>query len=105
MRDGVNLARLGIPAVALVTEDFWPWELCGSVTGNARHTQGAVTHPLAGTGEENLRRVAGETVRMYCKAGSMTELLSAADEAAALEGFARQRSNGRLPVDVQHPSG
>ena len=24
VRDGVNLARLGIPAVALVTEDFGP---------------------------------------------------------------------------------
>ena len=24
MRDGINIARRGVPAVALVTEDFWP---------------------------------------------------------------------------------
>ena len=24
MRDGINIAKLNIPAVALVTEEFWP---------------------------------------------------------------------------------
>ncbi len=63
MRDGVNLARLGIPAVALVTEDFWPQgDFVAQSLGMPDIPRVQLPHPLAGTGEENLRRVAGETV-------------------------------------------
>lgn len=63
MRDGVNLARLGIPAVALVTEDFWPQgNFVAQSLGMPDIPRVRLPHPLAGTGEENLRRVAGETV-------------------------------------------
>ena len=63
MRDGVNLARLGIPAVALVTEDFWPQgNFVAQSLGMPDIPRVQLLHPLAGTGEENLRRVAGETV-------------------------------------------
>ena len=63
MRDGVNLARLGIPAVALVTEDFWPQgNFVAQSLGMPDIPRVQLPHPLAGTGEENLRRVAGETV-------------------------------------------
>ena len=63
MRDGVNLARLGIPAVALVTEDFWPQgNFVAQSLGMPDIPRVQLPHPLAGTGEENLRRVASETV-------------------------------------------
>ena len=63
MRDGVNLARLGIPAVALVTEDFWPQgNFVAQSLGMPDIPRVQLPHPLAGTGEENLRRGAGETV-------------------------------------------
>jgi len=63
VRDGVNLARLGIPAVALVTEDFWPQgDFVAQSLGMPDIPRVQLPHPLAGTGEENLRRVAGETV-------------------------------------------
>ena len=63
MRDGVNLARLGVPAVALVTEDFWPQgNFVAQSLGMPDIPRVQLPHPLAGTGEENLRRVAGETV-------------------------------------------
>jgi len=63
VRDGVNLARLGIPAVALVTEDFWPQgNFVAQSLGMPDIPRVQLPHPLAGTGEENLRRVAGETV-------------------------------------------
>ena len=63
MRDGVNLARLGIPAVALITEDFWPQgNFVAQSLGMPDIPRVQLPHPLAGTGEENLRRVAGKTV-------------------------------------------
>ena len=56
MRDGVNLARLGIPAVALVTEDFWPQgNFVAQSLGMPDIPRVQLPHPLAGTGEENLR--------------------------------------------------
>lgn len=61
MRDGINLARLGIPAVALVTEDFWPQ---GDFIANSFGMPGIprirLPHPVAGTGVANLRHVAEE---------------------------------------------
>lgn len=63
MRDGVNLARLGIPAVALVTEDFWPQgNFVAQSLGMPDIPRVQLPHPLAGTGEGSLQTVAGETV-------------------------------------------
>ena len=59
MRDGINIARLGIPSVALVTEDFWPQ---GDFVAQSLGMPGAprvqLPHPVAGTGEANMQRVA-----------------------------------------------
>ena len=59
MRDGISMARLGIPSVALVTEDFWPQ---GDFVAQSLGMPGAprvqLPHPVAGTGTVNLRHVA-----------------------------------------------
>ena len=59
MRDGIAIARLGIPAVALVTEEFWPQ---GNFVANSLGMPDAprvrLPHPVAGTGEANLERIA-----------------------------------------------
>ncbi len=63
MRDGINLARLGIPAVALVTEDFWPQgDFVAKSLGMPDIPRVQLPHPLAGTGAENLRVVAEQIV-------------------------------------------
>ena len=61
MRDGINLARLGIPAVALVTEDFWPQgDFIARSLGMPDIPRVRLPHPVAGTGTANLRKVAEE---------------------------------------------
>ncbi len=61
MRDGINLARLGIPAVALVTEDFWPQgDFIANSFGMPDIPRIRLPHPVAGTGVANLRSVAEE---------------------------------------------
>ncbi len=63
MRDGINLARLGIPAVALVTEDFWPQgDFVAQSLGMPDAPRVRLPHPVAGTGEANLQRVADTVV-------------------------------------------
>ncbi|MCZ6889888.1 MAG: hypothetical protein O7H39_15490 [Gammaproteobacteria bacterium] len=61
MRDGIALARLGVPTVALVTEDFWPQGDFMSVSfGMPDAPRLQLPHPVAGSGEANLKRVAEE---------------------------------------------
>ena len=61
MRDGINLARLGIPAVALVTEDFWAQgDFVAQSLGMPDIPRVQLPHPVAGTGEANLSLVANE---------------------------------------------
>ena len=61
MRDGINLARLGIPAVALVTEDFWAQGcFVAQSLGMPDIRLVQRPHPVAGTGEANLSLVANE---------------------------------------------
>ncbi len=59
MRDGINLAKLGIPSVALVTEEFWAQ---GNFVAESLGMPGAprvqLPHPVAGTGAENMTAVA-----------------------------------------------
>ena len=59
MRDGVTVAKMGIPAVALVTEDFWPQgDFVASSLGMPDIPRIKLPQPGAGTGQANLRKVA-----------------------------------------------
>lgn len=61
MRDGIAIARLGIPAVSLVTEDFWPQgDFTARSAGMPDIPRLQLPHPVAGTGAANLHRVAQE---------------------------------------------
>ena len=63
MRDGISIARLGIPAVALVTEDFWPQgDFVAQSLGMPTAPRVKLPHPVAGTGSANLRAVADTIV-------------------------------------------
>ena len=59
MRDGIAIARTGIPAVALVTEKFWPQgDFVANSLGMPDIPRLRLPHPVAGTGEANMVRVA-----------------------------------------------
>ncbi|MEE4381154.1 MAG: hypothetical protein V2J02_04085 [Pseudomonadales bacterium] len=61
MRDGIAAARLGLPAVALVTDDFLAQgDFVAASLGMPDVPRVRLPHPLAGTGAENLARVARE---------------------------------------------
>jgi len=63
VRDGISIARLGIPAVALVTEAFWPQgDFVAQSLGMPDAPRVRLPHPVAGSGEANLRRVAEDVV-------------------------------------------
>ena len=56
MRDGINLAKLGVPAVALITEDFWPQgKFVSESLGMPDIPKVKLPHPVAGTGTDNIR--------------------------------------------------
>ncbi|MDH4074864.1 MAG: hypothetical protein OEW29_02920 [Acidimicrobiia bacterium] len=59
MRDGINLARRGVPAVALVTEEFLPQSVfVARAAGMPDIPRIILPHPVAGTGREAMRKVA-----------------------------------------------
>lgn len=59
MRDGIELARRGIPAVALVTETFWvQGDFVADASGMPELPRLGLPHPVAGSGEEAMRQVA-----------------------------------------------
>ncbi len=59
MRDGINFANLGIPAVALVTEEFWSQgDFVAQSLGMPGVPRIKLPHPVAGTGVANMREVA-----------------------------------------------
>ena len=59
MRDGINLANLGIPAVALVTEEFWSQgDFVAQSLGMPGVPRIKLPHPVAGTGVACMREVA-----------------------------------------------
>ena len=64
MRDGVNIARkVGIPVVALVTEEFWPQgDFIAQSLGMPSVPRVKLPHPVAGTGAVNMRAIAEEMV-------------------------------------------
>ena len=65
MRDGIAVAKLGIPAVALVTQDFWPQgDFVAKSLGMPDVPRIKLPHPVAGTGNANMRDVAQQVVPM-----------------------------------------
>lgn len=59
MRDGIAIARTGIPTVALVTEKFWPQgDFVAKSLGMPEAPRLRLPHPVAGTGAANMERVA-----------------------------------------------
>ena len=59
MRDSIFIARLGVPAVALVTEEFWPQgDFFATSTGMPKIPRIKLPHPVAGTGEDKMTEVA-----------------------------------------------
>jgi hypothetical protein len=59
VRDGVLIARLGIPAVALVTDDFWPQgDFVARSVGLPDLPRVRLPHPVAGTGAVAMAQVA-----------------------------------------------
>ena len=69
MRDGINLAKLGIPAVALVTEEFWSQgNFVAESLGMAGVPRVQLPHPVAGTGAENMTAVADSVAEQILNA-------------------------------------
>jgi len=63
VRDGISVAKLGIPAVALVTEAFWPQgDFVANSLGMPDIPRVKLPHPIAGTGTENLKKIAKQVV-------------------------------------------
>lgn len=59
MRDGVNLARRGVPAVALVSSEFWAQgDFVARAVGMPDVPRVQFPHPVAGTGAGRMRTVA-----------------------------------------------
>ena len=59
MRDGVKLARRGVPSVALVTDEFWAQgDFIATSFGMPDIPRVQLPHPVAGTGTDNHRLVA-----------------------------------------------
>ena len=63
MRDGVKMARRGLPVVSLVTEEFWEQgNFVARSLGMPDVPRVQLPHPIAGTGEKNIRQVAEDVV-------------------------------------------
>ena len=69
MRDGFNIAELGVPAVALVTDEFWPQgDFVAQSLGMPGVPRIKLPHPVAGTGIANMREVAESIAPMVISA-------------------------------------
>ncbi len=61
MRDGIALARLGLPAVALVTTNFWEQgHFVARAAGMVGVPRLELPHPVAGTGPDVMRQIAAD---------------------------------------------
>lgn len=59
MRDGIEAARRGRAAVTLVTEQFWPQgDSVAAAAGMPDIPRIRLPHPVAGTGHDEMERVA-----------------------------------------------
>ena len=63
MRDGIAAAQLGLPAVSLVTEKFWPQGnfVAGSI-GMPDLPRVQLPHPTGGTGRARMSEIAAVIV-------------------------------------------
>ena len=69
MRDGINLAKLGIPSVALVTEEFWSQgNFVAESLGMSEIPRVQLPHPVAGTGAEKITAVADSVAEQILSA-------------------------------------
>jgi hypothetical protein len=69
VRDRINLAKLGIPAVALVTEEFWSQgNFVAESLGMSEVPRVQLPHPVAGTGAENMTAVADSVAEQILNA-------------------------------------
>ena len=69
MRDGISSGRLGLPAVALITEDFWPQgDFVARSLGMSAVPRVCLPHPIAGTGPANIEAVAASCVEQVIDA-------------------------------------
>lgn len=63
MRDGVKLARQGLPVVSLVTEEFWAQgNFVARSLGMPDVPRVQLPHPIAGTGDANIGNAAEQVV-------------------------------------------
>ena len=63
VRDGINIAKLGIPSVALVTEDFWPQgDFVAASLGMPSVPRVQLPHPVAGSGETRMMEIAEQCI-------------------------------------------
>ncbi len=63
MRDGIVFARLGLPAVALVTDDFWAQgDFVARAAGMPDIPRIRLPHPVAGTGDDTMATIAAGIV-------------------------------------------
>ena len=61
MRDAIEAARRGVPAVALVTEQFWlQGDAVAAAAGMPDIPRLRLPHPVAGTGRDAMQRVADD---------------------------------------------
>ncbi len=61
MRDGIAAAQNGLPALAFVTEDFWPQgDFVAKSEGMPEIPRVKLPHPVAGSGVAALEAVAEE---------------------------------------------
>jgi hypothetical protein len=63
VRDGVKIARSGMPVVSLVTEEFWPQgNFVAQSLGMPDVPRVKLPHPIAGTGDANIGRIARDLI-------------------------------------------
>jgi hypothetical protein len=59
VRDGIALAKRGIPALAFVTDDFWPQgDFVATAAGMPGIPRLRLPHPVAGTGKAAMTALA-----------------------------------------------
>jgi hypothetical protein len=59
VRDAISFARLGIPAIAIVSEAFWSQgDFVARCLGMPDVPRVQIPHPVSGSGRENMQRVA-----------------------------------------------
>ena len=63
MRDGIEAAKRGLPAVAFVTDDFWKQGIfVANAQGMPDIPRVKLPHPVAGTGRQAMQELADRVV-------------------------------------------